>query len=498
MTMKTKILAVITLLAMCLASCDDNTETIGSSLTDNMDHLQISTDTFLVSTRSIIADSVMSSNTTGYLGKIKDPETGSYVTGDFTIQFNTLEEMQNYIFPSKDSIISRDETGDVMVDSCEIRLYYTSFYGDSLSTMKLTAYEMEKPLEEGIVYYSNFDPMENGYVKKDGICKDRVYTLANLNHSDSLRATSNYTPYIDIKLNDPYTDKNGVTYKNFGTYIMKKYYENKSWFKNSYSFCHHVVPGFYIKAKEGLGAMAYVSISQLNLYFRYLNSDTTAIGTSIFMGTEEVLQTTKITNDKNTIAKLAEDQTCTYLKTPAGIFTEMTLPVDEILYQHENDTLNTAKIVLTKIQNETSSKYAFNAPNTLLMVQRDSMYSFFESKSTIDNKSSYLVERDYTQASTSSAKVYKNTYTFSNISNIIRNMAEIKEKGLATNSNWLAEHPNWNKVVLIPVEAVYTSSGTLSKVTHNMSLTSTRLVGGENNTNDDIKMSIIYSKFSDK
>ena len=33
-------------------------------------------------------------------------------------------------------------------------------------------------------------------------------------------------------------------------------------------------------------------------------------GTSSFVGTEEVLQTTTITNDNNTISKLAADNTC--------------------------------------------------------------------------------------------------------------------------------------------------------------------------------------------
>ncbi len=492
--MKTRAFAVLILLLFILTACDDTTETIGASLTDSMDHLQIATDTFTVTTRSILADSVLSRNTTGYLGKIKDPETNVYITGDFMVQFGTLED---YYFPEKDSIMSRDDQGEVCVDSCEIRLYYDGFYGDSLATMKITAYEMDKPFEEGQFYYSNYDPEEEGYIRKGGIAKNKMYALANMSVSDSLKATSTYTPNIRIILNDPYTAKDGKTYKNFGTYILQRYYENPEITKNSYRFIHEVCPGFYIKMQEGLGSMAYIFNSQLNLFFRYKTHvtkddetvDTIYVGTTSFAGTEEVMQSTHITNDRQTISSLAADNSCTYLKTPAGIFTEMTLPVDQILYNHENDTLNTAKVSLTRINNTTHGDYTLDTPSTLLLVERDSMYTFFENNKITDNKQSYL--------STTS----DNGYNFNNISGLIRHMAEVKEKGLMQDPNWVALHPNWNKVVIIPVNAEYVTVGqsqVLAKISHDMSLTSTRLVGGSANPHQTIKISVIYSKFSDQ
>ena len=492
--MKTRSLAALLLLITILTACDDTTESIGASLTDNMDHLQITTDTFSITTRSIVADSVLSRNTTGYLGKIKDPETGAYITGDFMMQFNTLED---YFFPTKDSIESKDELGNVYVDSCEIRLYYDDFYGDSLAAMKLSVYELAKPYEEGQNYYSNYDPFEQGYIREDGIVKSKMYALTNMGLSDSLRKSSSYSPNIRIPLNDPYTDKDGKTYKNYGTYILQKYYENPEITKNSYNFIHQICPGFYVKIQEGLGSMATIYNSQLNLYFRYRSKytrdnttkDTTYVGTTTFAGTEEVLQHTHITNDKQTISTLAADNSCTYLKTPAGIFTEMTLPVDEIVYNHENDTLNTAKITLSRINNNTHGDYTLSTPSTLLIVEKDSMYTFFESNKIADNKLTYL------------STFANNGYTFNNISALIRHMAEAKEKGLQSNPNWLALHPNWNKVVLVPVSTEYVTVGqnqVLAKVSHDMSMTSTRLVGGSANPNQPIRISVIYSKFSDK
>ena len=59
--MKLNCLSVIVLLlSMVVVSCDDTTDTIGQSLTDNMDHVKIYTDTFTVSTQSIKAGPVLS------------------------------------------------------------------------------------------------------------------------------------------------------------------------------------------------------------------------------------------------------------------------------------------------------------------------------------------------------------------------------------------------------------------------------------------------------
>lgn len=481
--MKTIIYTVIAIMScITIASCDDTTDSIGNSLTDNMDMLKVTTDTFNVATRSIVADSVLSRSTTGYLGKIRDIETGNYITGDFMAQFSTLE---NYKLPEKDSIVSLQD-GEVIADSCSIRLFYSDYYGDSLATMNITAYEMNEPMKEGVKYYSNFDPIAEGLIRNDGMKVNKTYTLTDLSISDEDRADeSSYTPNIKINLNKPYTDKNGVTYNNYGTYIMRMYYEDPDRFKNSYNFIHEVCPGFYFKTNDGIGSMAYITVSQLNIYFRYLN-DSTYVGTTSFSATEEVLQTTNISNDKQNIADLANDNTCTYLKTPAGIFTEITLPVDEITENHSNDTINTAKISLTRINNNTHDEYSLSAPSTLLMIPKDSLYTFFENGDNVDYKKSFIAI--YSSST--------NQYTFNNISGMITYMADIKKKGLAENSNWLNEHPDWNRVVVIPVSVTTNSSSQIVKIVHDMSLTSTKLVGGSENPYEPIKINVIYSKFN--
>lgn len=485
--MKARFLFGIAISTLTFLSCDDTTDTLGNSLTSNADHFEILTDTFLVSTRSILADSVLSRNQYSYLGRIKDPETGTYVTSNYTTQFAILESLDGTPFlPEKDSIMSI-ENGSVIADSCRLQIYFYSSVGDSLNAMKLTALEMERPVEEGTMYYSNFDPEAAGMLRTDAnaIRKNKLYTTLDLNLSDSVRGLITDKTNMEsvmIPLNDEYRDKYGKAYKNYGTYIMQKYYEAPENFRNSYNFIHNVCPGFYIKSTDGLGVMSEVYLTELVFYYRYMSGDSIYNGNTLLSGTEEVMQTTHIDTDKKRLKELAGDNTCTHLKAPAGIFTEVTLPVDEIKHNHENDTISGARVVFSCMN--PLNEDAFGEPEYVLMLPKDSLYSFFENKDIPNNSISYIGSYDSS----------RNTYTFNNISNLINRMYNAKL------TNGVTE--NWNKAVLVPVSISTTgtsssSSTSITNVSNEMSLKSARLVGGPDNPREPIKISVIYNRITD-
>ena len=445
--MKIKFIAALAASVLMLASCDETTNTLGITLNTTADNLAVASNTFKASSRSVAIESVISRSTIGYLGRIQDPETGAHISGDFMTQFACLEGFK--MMPI-DSLTVRDSEGHVMADSCEIRLFYSSYYGDSLATMKMKVYELDHPMMEDQRYYSDFDPLEAGYVRTDGIAKEKVYSLVNTSEAEEK--------------------------KNNGLYVN---------FRNSYTFLKNVQPGFFFKMTGGQGSMAYIVSPQLNIYYKA--GSTAAYATSrmtLFNGTEEVLQTTTVTNEDAALQELVADNSCTYIKSPSGIFTEITLPVDEIMVGHENDTINTAKMYLNRLNNESWNKFALPAPSTLLLVEADSLSTFFENSKLANHKTSYLAA--FTSAT--------NRYTFGNISNLIASMYRAKINGLRNDPNWVAHHPNWNKVMAVPVKTnyiTYNNSSVLTSVTNDMSLTSTRLVGGST----PINIEVIYSKF---
>lgn len=474
--MKAKWIAGIMLMVMAFSACDDNTDDLGASLTNRLDMFKIVTDTFNVSSRSLVVDSVITHSRYTYLGRIKDPETGSYVTSSYSTQFMHLEETTNTTFPSKDKILSLED-GEVIADSCHLNIYINSFVGDSLAPMKLRVYELSTPVPEGKHYYSDYDPEEEGIIRADGIIKDKSYTQTNFLISDSTRNSKNYMPYINIALNEPYTDKEGKTYKNYGTYILRSFYEYPERFKNSYSFIHNVCPGFYFKTIGGLGLMSEIYTTELVLYFRYSKNGSSVQTSKVFTATEEVMRTNNIINDKERMKQLATDNTCTYIKTPAGIFTEVTLPVDDIKKGHETDSISSAQVSFYCYNDFTKNELHTKDAQYLLMVPCDSINSFFETQSLPNYKTSFIA----------SLNSNSNSYTFANITNLISHMYAHRNQS-----------ENWNKVVLIPVEATLSSSTSTTdfrKVSNLMSLTSSKLIGGSANPHAPITISIIYNQF---
>ena len=500
--MKLRLFTAIAVTAMAMISCSEDTDTIGSSITNDTDRLVYSTGVYKATSKSILADSVYSHNSDYYFGMVKDPETKSYVKSGFMAQFNMLE---GFSLPSKDTMLSLVD-GEVAADSCEISLFvrYSKSYGDTLTAMKMRLTELDTPIDEAYTHYSNFDLKSNGYLRSDGLKINKMFTVRDLKLSDGTlwsiqnnikyQGTSNDSGYYDrirIPMNIPYTAKDGTTYNNYGTYLLRTYYEHPEYFKNSYWFVHKVCPGFNFEITDGLGLMANIMEVDIQTFYRY-KKDTTNYTSSVYLtSTPEVIQTQYIQNDRAALEQLVNDNSCTYIKSPAGVYTEVTLPVDEISQAHANDSLLSVSIDFNR-QNSitTADKYQIATPTYILMVHKDSLYSFFENQTMYDYKSSFM------------ATLSKNTYTFDNIGNMITLMAKQKAEGLKSDPEWIVKHPDWNKVVLVPISTTvkYSSSyysgttSTISAIGNQMGLTSTKLVGG---ADTPIEVKVIYAKFND-
>lgn len=296
-----KILRLFTALfiaAMTIAACDDTTDNIGSSITNDVDNISIKDQVFNVTSRSIVSGPVLSRNNTGMIGMVKDPETGTYVAGDYMTQFGVLSSF------SLDTLeyIRNAHDGKIEADSCYLLVSYKTTYGDTLAPMKATAYEMSKPMSEDQEYYSDFDAFKDNWVSENNYPSSATY---NLNST---------TMAFKIYLNKPYTAKDGKTYKNYGSYVMNTFVDHPEYFKTNWDFLNKVCPGFYIKHAGGIGNVANIWNTELQFYYKIQktvknsagnDSIVTGLAFNRFDGTEEVLQLNKITNDSKTLANLA-------------------------------------------------------------------------------------------------------------------------------------------------------------------------------------------------
>ncbi|MBR1595547.1 MAG: DUF4270 domain-containing protein [Phocaeicola sp.] len=470
------------LLALIFFSCDDSTPDIGRTTIAGNDSIPAGIASYEVTTRSILADSVFARSNTSYLGRYTDPEFGEF-SSDFIAQFNCTD---GFVFP--------DNT--VGVSQLDLTINYETFFGDSTASMRVQVDTLDKVIPEGdrLTYYTSIKP-EDYYNPTAEPIGSKAFAATGMS-VDTIYTNGSVRIY-EQKINLPLS---------LGEYLYNKFLENKDYFKDSEAFIQNVLRGVYVHCTHGDGAILYISGLSLDLQIDVAlesssgKKDSIATRYASFSATKEVIQSNRFSNSER-LKELAEDNSCTYIKSPAGIITEVTLPIEEIYAAHQRDSLNAAVLSFTSYNETSDKKYPMNVPTSLLLLRKSETYSFFEQNSLYDNITSYYTAFDSKN----------NTYSFNNIAQLIQRCINEKVEGEKTDPNWVANHPDWNKVVLIPISVTreqqsnsgyssmyayyYGSSrqqeAQIIQVQNNLDLSSVRLVGGKNK----LKMQILYTTF---
>lgn len=478
--MKIKYALIALIAAITLHSCDEDTNIVGNSVMPGNDKVTTSLGSYVVATKSVAMPSVLANTSTSYLGSMIDPETRATTTASFMAQFRPSEDFR---FPEKSTVITGADRLPV-ADSVEVELYVNRFYGDSLRTMKMSVQELDtaRVMEEGRSYSTDINPAD--YVLTGGVEKTLTYSVHDQERSNLRQG------YHLIRIKLP---------AELGTRILRKYYENKNYFSNSYQFNHHVLAGFHFSTVNSVGSMLSCPFLILNVYYSVTDGKKTSGLVTSFASTEEVIQTTKVSNSIPA-SMLDATNPYTYLKSPSGILTEGTLPIDKIYEKHEGDSINSARIIFRTLTAAGTEKSPFPSPSFVLLLPKSELTSFFAKNALPDSRTSFL------------AQLSGSAYTFSNIGSLIRQMASKRDRGagvLSTDSEaqkaakrtaWEASNGDWDKFVVVPVAADYTittplGSSTptkvLQRIRHDLGLTSVRIEGGSKG----LELSVIYSSF---
>lgn len=457
-SMKFKLLAVFTFTAL-LYSCDDSTTGVGDFVS-NLDKIEAFSDTYKVTSRTHKLDKVYSRTNKAYLGKYTDPDFGQY-SADFITQINCPEKFE---LPEH----LKEITG------ASLELYYTDFYGDSLATLTVQVDTLNKIIEDSDtgLYYTSYEPKDYYDETKTPLAV-KTYAAVDMSVSDSLRNTSDYYPSIKIDLG-----------KAFGERIQDLYSSKPEYFKDAYSFINNVLKGFYVHITQGDGSVVYIKDIwlRLNLDYKIKSESTGEIdslvhGNTVLAASKEVLMSTRLENSDK-LDELVNEKGHTYLKTPAGLCTEITLPINEIFNTHKEDTLNSVTLSIKKYRyagDENSNTFTMGIPQNVLMVRKGDIDTFFEQNKTYDNKTSFL--------GTYSSNT--NSYTFSKLNRLISNIfSEIRSKEEYTEDR--------DKVLLIPVTTETDAEGNIIGVSHDMEVNAAKLFGGEDG--EELNIEIVYTK----
>ena len=344
--MKIKYLCAL-LLAALTYSCDDTTPGIGDTTIPDGDHIQAGGKIYDVTTRSILADSVYARTSTAYLGRYTDPQFGEF-TSDFIAQFNCTDDFE---FPEA----VQEITGLTLF------VQYTKFFGDSLNSMRMRIDTLDKVIPEGDLntFYTNVNP-DNYYNENAKPIAEKAYSAGGTDaHLTDTLSSRYYTQTIKLPTN-------------LGKFMYEKYKEDKNNYKNADAFIKNVLKGIYVRCTHGDGTILYIDNLDLRMHFsRLIKSSSNKLDSLVntfadFAATKEVIQANRFQNSER-LKELVDKDNCTYIKTPAGIYTEATLPVDEIYEAHQNDTLNAATLSFTRFNEKNNSSFAMGIPQYLLI-----------------------------------------------------------------------------------------------------------------------------------
>lgn len=501
---------LMAMVAMAMASCTEDTGSIG--IPPANETLESSTAMLNVYSRSMKIDSIQARSAASYLGAIYDPETNGRLTSNFVTQFAILEDVKP--FPPMDSITSRDAQGNPCCDSVMLQLNFDSYFGDVNAPLKLAIYPLDKanPLREDSTYYTSTDLrkyIRPGYENKPIATK--VFTAWDRIHgSDPSNSSSGSYPSIRVPM--PVSEGNMIMD------MYRKYLEDNKGlseedhvnhdFDDSHHFIRNVLPGYYAEIVNGEGVMVRVFVDALYLMYeaRVLNDTVVEEVPSytVFAGTPEVIQSCQFS--QTDVNDLVEDESCTWIKSPVGICTEITLPIDEMFANgHEKDSISRVELMMTRYNDDVSgvqSADRFGIPQTLLLVRKAELNSFFKENKTPDECTSYVASFSSTY----------NTYTFTNIGQMatflhkeretavlkyIKDVLDIEnptaEMIAEQTREWTKSNPDWNKCCLVPVEiTTNTSTGTVTSVSHELALAGARLVRGTEE--NPIRVQVYYTR----
>lgn len=563
--------ALIALLAITFFGCDDNTAGLGLGMFPESDqNINGKLTTYDVTTESVPAGQIYAKSNIGYVGKFTDDLFGTYQAG-FLAELNCVEgttfpgaynyekntsldsnnkPTQTMVGEGADAADLKDITiikdGDKVIGNIhtiELYLWYDSYFGDSLTASRLSVYKLgdaEEELNESNAYYTNIIPEK--FYKPQNLLGTKAYTAVDLSVKDSIRNLSTYVPSVHVSFKDDAA-------KDIGAKIIKKAYEAyKSGAQFDRKALKEVFGGIYVKSDYGDGTILYIDQVQMNVVYKCYaidsisgeilpkkaaveageSKDSTYYGYRMFNSTREVIQANSLDNEQAAIDKCIKDPDLTYIKSPAGIFTEVTIPVSEIAEKLQGDTLNAVKLGIP-IYNETNDKkFGMTKPRSVLLIRKKYKDTFFEKNQLSDGTISSLF--NYADNTLSFTQ-----YTFNNITQMINNcladreaarnllpmtfkvtnpVTNVEEDKTATNIKEWEEYSEWNKFVLIPVLVTkdasssnnyYGTSSNIISIQHDLKPGYVRLKGGTKkgtdgkpDPNNVLKLEVVSTNFGTK
>lgn len=401
------------ILALLLSGCEDD-NSVGTAIQPEEDLLQAYHNHLNANTCTILSDSLLSKADYLLFGRYSDEMFGE-INAEYMTQVDA--RIGGIILPDTTVINSKSSTTGILntllqdidgrygeitsvknaknftVDSALYYMEYNDgFWGDSTALQAVQVYELNKGLDQK-KYFTN--------VKVSDYC-DQSILLGEKNYQIKNSRT------IKVPLS-----------KEFGERISSFYIKKEGESQNDFN---KFFPGVYVKHAFNEGTILQVEVSGIMVYYHfdadiytsYEGKDTVVTSqelkkkhgvnplvTSFFLsGNKTVKRANAIQHEDwaTSLKNLMDSQLDhTFAYTPAGVYTQVTIPYGQIIDSvkaNANDTtkvkFNSVRLVLHR--KEISDKYLYSGQ--LLLIQKDSIENFFYNNKTPDGITSFTCSLD--------------------------------------------------------------------------------------------------------
>lgn len=370
-------------------SCDDSLKDLGFTIQPEKDRITVSADSLFLRATTVDVESLLPE---GMFSKTKNPVLGQYIDSLFgTIKSDYVGQ---FYYPEGNNF----PEDNVIIDSVKVAVFYNSWIGDPLAPVKLSVYEINKDLPVSS-HYTNFDPAK--YVDMtSGPIGESNFTAANIEVPREEREQPNYYHRAFVDLPKSIGERIhylSETIEDLDTDSFQEYFK-----------------GLYMTT-DLTGSIVTVDYTYLYIYYNYLDKngsstkeDTIRPGNLRLNTTPEVIQINRIKNNNDKL--LEENDEYAFIKSPAGVFTEIKIPLSEKADKIKNQALNQAKLKITALpQKDSEHKFKLSPSPYMLLINKDDMKEFFEKRRVPNNVTSFYAQLDQTTY----------TYNFGNLSAMI-------------------------------------------------------------------------------
>lgn len=420
---KTLIIATLAVLAF---ACNDSLYEIGLTQTPSRDRVAVGVDTLELSARTVAMENVFARTRRPVLGEYADPIFGSIKSefiGGFFLPHNAGFSSDNAI-----------------IDSVRVVLSYNTFMGDSLLPMRLSVFQANRSLRN-LENMTNINPEE--YADMSAPIGEQTFSGSN----NIFRIEYRPTGFGDVQSFRIYEIP--VTLPNqIGQRFLDQFLKPNHGMMANTDLFNEYFPGFYFTTTFGSSTLIAVNSTSLFVHYHFLDVGGSSIGQDTIRTNALRLNMTPEVTQVNTVQTnsdhlLIPNDEFAFIKSPAGVKTELMFPMEEMYNTLQGNALNLADFSVFVMPDAMEHiAVRLNPPTHLLLIHSDSLDGFFERRQMPDSRTSFLSETFDNQSF---------SYRFANISAMMNHYIRLFNEEETV--------PHDLRFYLIPVEIVTTTTG---------------------------------------